>query len=374
MQREEATETKNSLLLDPKLWNFFEQLLTGKITEIVPKYDSLNSWGYRYSEVEKLFEMDISETIETLNILYNANILERDCFDTVFKCPNCSSIHVHYHQSCEKCDSTKVKEIEVFEHWACGFIGPTEKIINRKNLQYCPECNTELKEKKIDFEVSKAFLCELCGQINSKIEPQFICFDCNEIIQPDGLTKQEIYKYKLNMDVRGDLVKVLSYRPILPREIPSRKRKKKQDSLDIRVLNIMQMDARTSYREIARRTGVSDATVRDRVNKMLEKGWIEGFVTIVNPTKVGQNMTCLMDLKVDPLQFTNVLSQLNKIKEIKMAYELTEKNSIIILVILEDKEDLREFINERLHQISGVELDKVHNIINIAKNDPRLYL
>ena len=84
MQREEATETKNSLLLDPKLWNFFEQLLTGKITEIVPKYDNLNSWGYRYSEVEKLFEMDISETIETLNILYNANILERDCFDTVF--------------------------------------------------------------------------------------------------------------------------------------------------------------------------------------------------------------------------------------------------------------------------------------------------
>jgi len=368
------TETKNSLLLDPKLWNFFEQLLSGKITEIIPKYDSLNSWGYRYIEIEKLLEMDISETMETLNILYNANILEREFFDSIFKCPNCSSIHIHYHQSCENCNNSMVKVIEIFEHWACGYIGPVEQLINKKDSQYCPECNAELKEKKIDFDVSKAFLCEACGHISRLIEPKFICFDCNELFQIDMSIKNEIYKYKLNMDMRGDLIKILSYRPILPREIPSRKRKKKQDSLDIRILNIMQMDARTSYREIARRTGVSDATVRDRVNKMLEKGWIDGFVTLVNPNKVGQNMTCLMDLNVDPLEFTNVLSQLNKIKEIKMIYELTEKNSIMIFVILEDKEELREFINDILHQIPGVELDKVYNIINIAKNDPRLYL
>jgi len=374
MQREDMAGARNSLLLEPKLWNFFEQLLSGKITELIPKYDSLNSWGYRYPEVEKLLEMDISETIETLNVLFNANILERDFFDSIFKCPNCSSIHIHYHQACEKCNSTNIKVIEIFEHLACGYVGPTEHIINKKDLQYCPECNSELKEKKIDFNVSKAFLCELCGQVSPIIEPKFICFDCNECFQVDDLVKTEIYKYKLNMDVRGDLVKILSYRPILPREIPSRKRKKKQDSLDIRILNIMQMDARTSYREIARRTGVSDATVRDRVNKMLEKGWIEGFVTLVNPNKVGQSVTCLMELKVDPLEFTNVISQLNKIKEIKMVYELTEKNSIIIFTILESKEELHDFINNILHLIPGVELDKVYNIINIAKNDPRLYL
>jgi Lrp/AsnC family transcriptional regulator for asnA, asnC and gidA len=176
------------------------------------------------------------------------------------------------------------------------------------------------------------------------------------------------------MNVRGDLVKILSYRPILPREIPSRKRNKKQDRLDIRILNIMQMDSRTSYREIARRTGVSDATVRDRVNKMQENGWIEGFVTIVNPTKVGKEVTCLMNLKIDPQNFQNIISQLKEIREIKMIFELAEKNITIIMVILEDKEELRQFINEKIYQIPGIELDKVDNIINIAKNDPRLYL
>jgi hypothetical protein len=57
-----------------------------------------------------------------------------------------------------------------------------------------------------------------------------------------------------------------------------------------------------------------------------------------------------------------------------MVYELTEKNSIIIFTILESKEELHDFINNILHLIPGVELDKVYNIINIAKNDPRLYL
>lgn len=367
-------ESKSSLLLDPKLWNFFEQLISGKLKEIIPKYDSTSAFGCRYPEIERLLESDISQTIETLAVLYNAGILERDFFNYIFKCPNCGSIHVHYYPSCQACGNTEVKPVEIFEHLACGHLGPREQIVNKKNSQFCPECGGELKEEKIDFQISNAIKCESCGQITPRIETQFLCYDCSEIVQKEGLIAEEIYKYKLNMNVRGDLVKILSYRPILPKEIPSRKRNKKQDRLDIRILNIMQMDSRTSYREIARRTGVSDATVRDRVNKMQENGWIEGFVTIVNPTKVGKEVTCLMNLKIDPQNFQNIISQLKEIREIKTIFELTEKNIIIIMVIFEDKEELRQFINEKIYQIPGIELDKVDTIINIAKNDPRLYL
>ncbi|MHA1651383.1 MAG: AsnC family transcriptional regulator [Candidatus Helarchaeota archaeon] len=369
-----ATESRNSLLLDPKLWNFFEQLISGKIKEINPQYDSANAFGYRYPEVERLLEMDIAQTIDTLNILHNAGILERDFFNYIFKCPNCESIHVHYQQSCQLCGSTNVKLIELIEHLTCGYIGPSKEITLKKGVHCCPQCGEMFKEEKVDYRISKGIYCESCKRITPKTDLHFICFDCNKTIKQDELKSVEIFKYRLNMDMRGDLVKVLSYRPILPREVPSRKRKKKQDSLDIRILNIMQIDARTSYREIARRTGVSDATVRDRVNKMIEKGWIEGFTTIVNPAKVGKNVTCLMNLKIDPQDFQNIISQLKDIKEIKMIFELTEKNSIIIMVVLEDKEELRQFINETIYQIPGIEVEKVNNIINIAKNDPRLYL
>ncbi|MHA1266488.1 MAG: winged helix-turn-helix transcriptional regulator [Candidatus Helarchaeota archaeon] len=368
------TETKNSLLLDPRLWNFFEQLITGKITEILPKYDSGSITGFRYPEVERLFEMDSTETIEMLNTLFNAGILEREIYDMMFKCPDCDSIHVHLHQVCKACQGSKVKSIEIFEHLLCGYMGPREELRNKGSKKFCPKCETELKERGVDYELAHAVYCEACGKITPMSNYLFLCLNCQKIVRIEELEQEPIFIYKLNMDMRGDLVKILSYRPILPREIPSRKRKKKKDSLDIRILNIMQMDARTSYREIARRTGVSDATIRDRVNKMIEKGYIEGFITIVNPTKVGKNMTCLINLKIEPSEFTNVLSQLKQIKEIKMIYELTEKNNIIMLVILEDKEELRSFINDTLYQIPGIEVNKVDNIINIAKNDPRLYL
>ncbi|MHA1279462.1 MAG: winged helix-turn-helix transcriptional regulator [Candidatus Helarchaeota archaeon] len=369
-----ATETKNSLLLDPKLWNFFEQLISGKIQEVTPNYYSSNAFGCRYPEVEKLLEMDTTETISTLNILYSAGILEREFFNNVFKCPKCGSIHVHYYQACDNCGSNEVTAVKVVEHLTCGYIGPSNGIIQKSDVKYCPECNGELREAKVDYLISDALICQSCETITPDLEPQFLCFDCQGIVPKSELVRQEIYKYRLNMDMRGDLVKVLSYRPILPREIPSRKRQRKQDRLDMRILNIMQMDARTSFREIARRTGVSDATVRDRVNKMIEKGWIEGFVTIVNPSKLGKNVTCLMNIKVDPQDFKNIIANLENLREIKMIFELTEKNLLIILVVLDDKEQLRQFINDTIYQIPGIEIDKVSNVINIAKNDPRLYL
>jgi len=47
------------------------------------------------------------------------------------------------------------------------------------------------------------------------------------------------------------------------------------DTLDLKIIQVLNRDARRSYRAIAEEIGVSDATVRNRVNKMLKEGIIK---------------------------------------------------------------------------------------------------
>ncbi|MEM0320031.1 MAG: AsnC family transcriptional regulator, partial [Candidatus Nezhaarchaeales archaeon] len=61
----------------------------------------------------------------------------------------------------------------------------------------------------------------------------------------------------------------------------------KLDEIDKAILRELVNDARLSFREIARRIGVSTATVASRVKRMEEEGVIKGYTTIVDVEKLG---------------------------------------------------------------------------------------
>lgn len=370
----EQNVSKSSLLLEPKLWNFFDQLITFKLKTIEPEFDGNSQKGYRYPLIENLLEMDINETIETLEMLYHADILKRDYFDTIIVCPECRSIDIHLKLECPTCQSAHAEPVQVIEHFSCGKVFREKDVTIKKGNSICPECNAPLTEEGVDFATKQTLHCSNCGNFTPTLTSRFLCFSCKANFPMVNAQKSIIYSYSLNMNTRSDLVKILSYRPILPIERPSRSRKPKIDRLDVRIINMLQIDARTSFREIARRTGVSDATVRDRVSKMQKNGLIDGFATIVNPAKMGMNISCFLSLTVQPTNIANVISNLKEIKEVKSIYELAEKENLFINVILEDKESLRKFINEKIYPLEGVNLHKVFNVLNIAKNDFRLYL
>jgi len=69
------------------------------------------------------------------------------------------------------------------------------------------------------------------------------------------------------------------------------------DDLDWRLLDELQLDARTSYNELARRIGVSAPTVAQRVRRLEEGGVITGYRATVNPTAVGLGVQALVSMR-----------------------------------------------------------------------------
>ncbi|MEM3478784.1 MAG: Lrp/AsnC family transcriptional regulator, partial [Candidatus Bathyarchaeia archaeon] len=84
------------------------------------------------------------------------------------------------------------------------------------------------------------------------------------------------------------------------------------DDVDREIIRMLQEDARVSFRKIAEKLNVSEATIFTRVKKLLKKNVIKGFTAIVSPEKVGKNITAFVLINADPKKLHNVLEALSR--------------------------------------------------------------
>lgn len=68
------------------------------------------------------------------------------------------------------------------------------------------------------------------------------------------------------------------------------------DTIDLTIMKTLQENARSSYRDIASRIGVSRVTVHERIRKLIESGIIEGFHARVNARRTGYPVTAIVGL------------------------------------------------------------------------------
>lgn len=71
------------------------------------------------------------------------------------------------------------------------------------------------------------------------------------------------------------------------------------DSFDLAILDILQRDNTTAHRIIGERIGLSAAAVHRRVRRMHENGVITGNFAVVDPGRVGQPITIVVEVEIE---------------------------------------------------------------------------
>jgi len=151
------------------------------------------------------------------------------------------------------------------------------------------------------------------------------------------------------------------------------KRSDSLDELDIKILRVLQEDARRSYREVAEITGVATQTVYNRLKRMTDEGVIKGYIPMIDPSSVGYDLTALILVQVNGQFLVDVEKTLAKYPEVHGVYDITGEFDIAVLVKFRDRTSLNNFIKSvlRLPQIRRT----VTNVaLNVVKEDPRLKL
>lgn len=143
------------------------------------------------------------------------------------------------------------------------------------------------------------------------------------------------------------------------------------DEVDKEIIRILQEDARVSFRKIAERLNVSEATIFIRVRKLLRKGVIKRFTAVVSPDVLGKKITAFILINVDPKKLQGVAETLSGMEDIYEVYDVTGSYSIITKVRVENQSKLVKIIDE-IGMIDGVISTETALVLRSIKEETRV--
>ncbi len=124
------------------------------------------------------------------------------------------------------------------------------------------------------------------------------------------------------------------------------------DEVSKGIIEQLQVDGRRSYAEIGKAVGLSEAAVRQRVQKLTESGVMQ-VVAVTDPMQLGFYRQAMIGVRVTG-DTTRVAEQLASIPAVDYVVLTAGSFDILAEVVCESDEDLIELLNHRIRAISGV--------------------
>lgn len=127
------------------------------------------------------------------------------------------------------------------------------------------------------------------------------------------------------------------------------------DEVDSSILRLLRENARMSFTEMAKRTGISDATIQNRLKRMRERGIIERFTVMANPEATGFTVMAIILLQTDSEKHDNAKEALSRLPVISEVYSVLGEYDLFIKVWAKSLEELNRTINDDIRSVDGVE-------------------
>lgn len=145
------------------------------------------------------------------------------------------------------------------------------------------------------------------------------------------------------------------------------------DDLDIRILRALQQDGRRSHRELAEELGVAVGTVASRVRRLEESGVIKGYAAIVDPSKVGFDLTALVLIQADGEHLVEVEREVAEAEGACSVYDITGEFDAAVVARFKDRDSLNSFIKFVI-AMPHVKRTVTSVVLNVVREDPRVKL
>jgi Lrp/AsnC family transcriptional regulator for asnA, asnC and gidA len=124
------------------------------------------------------------------------------------------------------------------------------------------------------------------------------------------------------------------------------------DGSDRAIIEQLQIDGRQTYGRIGEAVGLSEATVRQRVGRLLRSDAIR-IVAVVDPARLGFRVRATVGLRLDG-RSDEVVAQLEPIPEIDYVVSTAGRFDLLIEVQCDDQERFYELLNDTIKVIPGV--------------------
>ncbi|MFT4220495.1 MAG: Lrp/AsnC family transcriptional regulator [Microbacterium sp.] len=137
------------------------------------------------------------------------------------------------------------------------------------------------------------------------------------------------------------------------------------DAASKRIIEQLQVNGRRSYAEIGKAVGLSEAAVRQRVQRLTEAGVVQ-IVAVTDPVQLGFHRQAMVGLRVAG-DTRAVAEELEKDPLIDYVVITAGSFDILIEVVCESDADLIDLLNHRVRAIEGVVASETFVYLELRK-------
>jgi len=146
------------------------------------------------------------------------------------------------------------------------------------------------------------------------------------------------------------------------------------DEIDIKILDVLQSNGRTRRNELAHNVGLSLPSVSDRLRKIENMGYITNYAAIVNPKKLGKDVTAFITVTVDSSKhYQKFIDNVKEINEILECHAITGEGSHLLKIRTENTTSLEKLL-ARIQSCIGVTGTKTHLVLSTSKETTKINL
>ena len=136
--------------------------------------------------------------------------------------------------------------------------------------------------------------------------------------------------------------------------------------LDKGIIEQLQSDGRRAYTRIAADLGVSEAAVRARTNRLIDRGVLQ-IVGVTDPLKLGYDQMALIGVRCEGADLLTAADAIAELPEVIYVVVTAGAFDLLVETVCRDNESLLVFLTEKLRRVPGVVATETFVYLRIVK-------
>ncbi len=142
------------------------------------------------------------------------------------------------------------------------------------------------------------------------------------------------------------------------------------DETDIRILQLLQHDARITTKEIADKLGKSVTPIYERIRKLEESGYIQRYVALLNKEMVGKNLIAFTTVQLkehSQAALRGFEREGIKFQEVMECYHLTGQFDFLLKIAINDMNEYNAFLMTKLATLPNIGVVQTFFVLSEGK-------
>jgi Lrp/AsnC family transcriptional regulator for asnA, asnC and gidA len=124
------------------------------------------------------------------------------------------------------------------------------------------------------------------------------------------------------------------------------------DDISKAIIEQLQVDGRRSYADVGKAVGLSEAAVRQRVQRLIDAGVMQ-IVAVTDPLQLGFLRQAMIGVRVSG-DTRKIADEIAEIPDVIYVVLTAGSFDLLVEVVSEDDEKLLDVLNDRIRSLDGV--------------------